>query len=97
MNKDIFLTIGNTDNKLSQKDWQQFQKDFKQTAESLAEKVWGVWYSDPKTPYQNMCIGILLSESNVKVLEDHLRELAIRYKQNSIAWSDAKTRFISPK
>ncbi len=96
MNQDVYIVIGNSDGKLSAEDWASFQAEFKDIVTSMAEKVWGVWYSDPTATYKNMCIGVLLAETNVDHLKDQLRKLAARYRQDSIAWSDARTEFIEP-
>lgn len=95
MNKDVYIVIGNTDNKLSKKEWSQYQVEFKYVVESLAEKVWGIWYSSPDSFYQNMCVGILLAEENALALRDRLEKLCVKYNQDSIALSTAKTEFVS--
>lgn len=96
MNQDIYIVIGNTDGKLSSREWTVFQDEFKNIVTSIAEQVWGVWYSDPTTSYINMCIGILLAETNSEALKRQLRSFAAKYNQDSIAWSESKTEFIRP-
>jgi hypothetical protein len=97
MNHDIYIVIGNTGGKLSPDEWQSFQTELKEMVEPAAEKVWGTWYSDPATPFRNMCIGILLAEEGAVSLRAELARLAAKYGQDSIAWSRAETEFIQPK
>lgn len=96
MNQDVYIIIGNTDGRLSTKEWDNFQAKFKKIVVSIAEKVWGIWYSDPTTPFRNMCIGVLLAETNFDHLKRQLRRLATQYHQDSIVWSEAKTEFLQP-
>ncbi len=97
MSSNVYIGIGNTDNKLTQQEWAAFIEDVEIVLTGLP--MHGAWFSRPDAPWQNACWLVDLSEktpgyaTDLKVVMGHL---AARYNQDSIAWAEAATTFIPP-
>ncbi|SRR5213595_1689680 len=104
----VYVSIGNSDDKLSQLEWYEFQQDVLSDIKEACARIFGVWYSEAVSPYQNMCVGFEISDvalrddsrwyhDNVAKLRDDLALLCEHFKQESIAWAVVqKTEFIKP-
>jgi hypothetical protein len=88
--KRIYTAIGNSDNSLSQSDWAKFQGEFSQLITGQANKIWEQCYSAPTAEWQNMCVGFDCDDEKIGSIQIELRELASKYRQDSIAWSEVK-------
>jgi hypothetical protein len=90
------ISIGNSDDKLTQADWSQFIKQTREIC-NLAVQVHGEWFSAPDSPWQNANWCVEFSEPT---WEDEaraaLRVLAAKYGQDSIAWTQGPVEFLSP-
>src|SRR5258708_4450335 len=53
----VYVSIGNSDDKLSQLEWYEFQQDTLSDIKEACSRIFGVWYSEAVSPYQNMCVG----------------------------------------
>lgn len=90
-----YVSIGNSDNKLTQVDWSLFQTSVLRVIQTYAEQIHGVWYSAPTSAFQNMCIGYEVYEKDRQnKIRSELRQLAYAHKQDSIALAKAETEFI---
>lgn len=90
----IYISIGNSDDKLTQAQWSEFIAEV-DDAIRLAPEIHGRWFSAPQSPYQNACWCIdRISPDRVRLLKSKLQELASCFNQDSIAWADASTEFI---
>ena len=92
----VYLSIGNSDDKLSQKDWAQFGRDIAGYVVRWASRVHGTWASLPDSPYQNACWCL---EFDDQVSLDAARQQAMmvrkHYHQDSVAWAEVpETEFI---
>jgi hypothetical protein len=90
----VYISIGNSDDKLAQAEWVMFQRDvrFAIVNAQVVAAVHGDWVSHAGDPYQNACWCIELRDSwtaSREGLRDDLRDLARRYRQDSIAWAEA--------
>lgn len=98
----IYLSIGNSDNKLPQERWSDFQSDFQILINDLfygdKATVHGMWYSLPTASFQNMCICVEIpAQEDRHSLELSLRALCNEYEQDSIAWAEVpQTLFVLP-
>ncbi len=91
----VYVSIGNSDDKLSQKDWSDFSHQVHYSIVHRATQVHGFWHSIPTAPFQNVCFcfeitGIL----DIDKLKHALSELGRAYKQDAIAWAVAETEFL---
>ncbi len=94
----VYISIGNSDDKLSQADWHRFYVTVNLAVRGAAETVIGAWVSEPASSWQNACWAIVLPPP---VSREHLKmklsEAAREFRQESIAWAVAPvTEFLAP-
>lgn len=107
----VYVSIGNSDDKLTQAEWSMYYQRVDRVVRHAAATVYGAWVSPSAEPFQNACWAIELTAATASAdvvtrdgqvthpqawLRDRLAELATRYHQDSIAWADATTTFITP-
>lgn len=99
MTRSAAVLIGNTDDKLSQQQWAGFCND---VAEAIREAGLPVHFAGaPYTaaPWQNAAWVIELPNGavshEVNSLRTKLRRLAAEYDQETVAWFDGQTQFLS--
>jgi len=83
----VYVSIGNSDDKLSQQRWSAFYGQVSGAVRALAERIYGEWLSAPASQWQNACIGFTITPTAASHLRDDLRALARHFGQDSIAWS----------
>ena len=92
-----YVSIGNSDNKLNQKDWARFAEVVDHIIDVADVKLYGVWYSLPNSIYQNACWAFEVTSSGGHIrLKGELRNVARMFMQDSIAWAVSETEFITP-
>lgn len=87
----VYVSIGNSDDKLTQAEWAMFVGNFRQAMHEHANDVYGEWYSAPGSPYQNACIAIAVAPVRVSLLRAELTELRREMRQDSVAWAVVPT------
>lgn len=92
----VYVSIGNSDDKLSQVDWSAFVKRVLRLVRMHGGVVHGEWYSLPHHRFQNACICFDLIPGSGERIKAKLAEIAAEYRQDSIAWAAAETEFIAP-
>lgn len=92
----VYITIGNSDDKLKQRDWAAFYVDVDQLIRANAVQVYGAWISNTQDPWQNACWCAELPADLLAHVETELSALAYRYDQDSIAMAGAEVEFIEP-
>ncbi|MEU4332342.1 hypothetical protein [Nonomuraea dietziae] len=91
----IYVSIGNSDNKLTQYEWNQFSTQVVEHVRNKATRVHGEWYSPSNAPYQNACICFETENFyDLAWLRSELTAIRHEYRQDSIAWAEASTEFI---
>jgi hypothetical protein len=85
----VYVTIGNSDDKLTQREWASFLLRVHLLLDHLAKVVHGSWYSGPGVEWQNACWCVEIPEERVDRARDGLRVLAREFRQDSIAWAEA--------
>lgn len=92
--KTVYASIGNSDDRLTQRRWHEFADLFVTIIRAHASQVHGVWYSRPDAPWQNACVCFEISGDAIP-LRLELTHLAAEFDQDSIAWAVAPaTEFI---
>ena len=91
----VYVSIGNSDDKLTQAQWSMFV-DETYAAAARQALVHGVWTSASAARYQNACFCLELPAGRIGKVKESLARLAAEYRQDSIAWADAETTFITP-
>lgn len=99
MRKTVYISIGNSDDKLSQAEWARFvnRTDFLlEPDETVILARHGSWRSRPDDPWQNACWCVELPADSPFVgnVRASLRAMAREFGQDSIAWAEATTEFI---
>lgn len=94
----VYASVGNSDDKLSQRRWSNFITDFVTVVHHRADQVHGVWHSAPTEAFQNASVCFEIDDPTAaRLLRPRLAQLAAEYGQDSIAWAEvATTRFITP-
>ena len=101
----VYISIGNSDDKLSQADWSSYVRDVDRAFEASLRyvggaRVHGRWYSLPHEPWQNACWCADWDENLAHVVDALKRKLASiagAYRQESIAWAEVPvTEFLAP-
>ena len=91
----VYISIGNSDDKLTQREWSQFYDDVERLLGKSAVQTYGRWMSIPSDQWQNACWCVEIEDSDTQMIVDELSRLAQRWRQESIAWAEAKAEFIT--
>lgn len=83
----VYVTIGNTDHKLSQRQWSAFWAKVDAVLRSYALEVHGAWLSASSSEHQNACWCIVMLERDATQLRADLVDVAGQFNQDSIAWA----------
>lgn len=90
-----YISIGNSDDRLTQARWSFFYSTVALTIQRAAEadggQVHGQWVSEPASAWQNACWALQLPTDSVSVehLKMRLSEIAADFSQEAIAWAEA--------
>lgn len=91
----VYVSIGNSDDKLTQADWSRFVVDMDGYVASYADTVHGRWFSAPEARWQNACWCLeFINESDMLATKQAAAEIRKAYRQDSAAWAVAETEFI---
>lgn len=91
-----YVSIGNSDDKLTQKEWAAFLLRTHLLLDDAASVMHGSWYSGPGVEWQNACWCVEIPADRAEPVRDGLRLLAREFRQDSIAWAEApRTEFLS--
>ena len=93
----VYVSIGNTDGKLSHAEWAEYWHltDELLTQLGLTTATFGVWHSLPATPYVNACWAVQIPAIHVDAVRDTLVRVASKFRQDSVAWAVAETEFLT--
>lgn len=92
-----YIAIGNSDDKLSQRQWAAFQIDVRFVIRDMDLDVHGSWHSYADSIYQNATFCVEFREDQLALLKHKLSLLAGEYQQNSIAFNIVQdTEFLEP-
>ncbi len=91
----VYVSIGNSDDRLSQAAWSAFLSEFQCAMREHAMQIFGEWHSPTGSSYQNACIAAAVPAASVEALRDELSEMRGHYRQDAIAWAVvAETEFL---
>lgn len=103
----VYVSIGNSDDKLTQEQWATFVNAVQETIDNAlryagdGSSIHGRWLSEPASKYQNACWCIEFMDAlcpEIPPLRNWLRNLARIYNQDSIAWAEAiKVEFLEAR
>lgn len=93
----VYVSIGNSDDKLTQAEWSNFYTHVSIILRSRRGLlIHGEWVSEPTLAWQNACWCIEVPEEQVEPLRVALKAIAALYRQDSIAWAVAEVEFLTP-
>lgn len=94
----VYVTVGNSDDKLSQNEWAHFYAAVAGSINTHASRIHGRWLSPSDEPWQNACWCFEIEAHQVDQLRVQLAEHAAAWRQDSIAWAEAPTvQFLGPR
>lgn len=96
MSNIVYVSIGNSDDKLTQLEWYMFTADVVEILKNFAFKHHGEWFSLPNARKQNACWCVEFQHDDAAyAAQVELGRMATRYRQDSISWASAKVEFIT--
>jgi len=92
-----YVSIGNSDGKLSHAEWAEFYSQAREllTEIGVTSQVFGAWHSFPASPYVNACWAVEIPAAHVDAVKSALRALARRFRQDTIAFAVAETELLA--
>jgi hypothetical protein len=101
----VYVTVGNSDDKLTQARWSAFVTDVRKVLQASIDLggegrggAWvGAWFSDPGAPYQNAIWAVeYIDAQGAGWAQAQLMLLAGEYDQDTIAWTYGVTTLLAP-
>lgn len=90
----VLVAIGNSDDKLTQREWAHFRACVDSMVRAYARHVHGAWVSPSADPYQNAAWSFQPLAGERDTLREGLGALAAQFRQDSIAWTEGRTEFV---
>lgn len=90
----VVIQIGNSDDKLTQKEWSAFVYAIRLKLAATVGIVHFFGTSDGHDSWQNACWVMEVPLSKIKILKSRLSRIGKKYKQDSIAFLEGITEFI---
>lgn len=91
--KTIVVQIGNSDDKLTQKEWACFVMELRDIVGNMGQiHFWGA--SVNYEPWQNLCCVVEVYDNAIHTLKVRLTDLRKTYRQDSVAIVVGETEFI---
>lgn len=88
------ITIGNSDDKLSQRRWSNFWHEVDSALRTWAKEVHGSFVSESNSPWQNASWVVDLDEEQTAELVSALGVMARDFEQDSIALTLGRTTLV---
>lgn len=88
------ILIGNSDDKLSQREWSDYQHAVGESVHAYAEDCEFQGASAANAPWQNAAWVIVSTAISLTLLKQSLNTIRKRFNQDSIAWIQGNTEFI---
>lgn len=93
----VCVTIGNSDDKLSQLDWSNFTYLVDHHVENTAWEIHFRGFTPSQSRYQTAAWTFTIRKQETPTLRAGLAMLADKFKQDSIAWMSGPVEFIKPE
>ncbi|MEU8371196.1 hypothetical protein [Micromonospora tulbaghiae] len=95
MSQTVYISIGNSDDKLTQNEWAHFVEDVRQALRNFALAQHGEWFSATDSPWQNAVWCAEVRDVMIADLRNRLAATAKAYRQDSIAWAVADVDLVA--
>lgn len=90
----ITLQIGNSDDRLSQKEWARFVKEICDLLTRHEVTVHFAGGSPSNAPWQNACWVFEANDAQAEILRHVVAGIRLSFKQDSAAWTEGRTLFV---
>lgn len=90
----VIILIGNSDNKLSQKDWHYFVSDVRTIIWLFEKETHFIGSTEPFSEYQSGCFVFVIEQNQLEALKERLVLCKKRHQQNFIAMIVGNTQLI---
>lgn len=94
MIKTLSILIGNTDDKLTQKQWSEFVQQVDRIVKVSAKVIHFMGSTIATSQYQSYCVVIEIIEDRISSFKESLKNIKKQYNQDSIAFVEGITSFI---
>lgn len=85
----VYISIGNSDDRLPQRRWAEFAWAMHSELEPLGRFL-GEWASDPVAPWQNACWAVRFeSAERAQQAKALIANIGRAYQQTAVAWAAA--------
>jgi len=93
--KTVTIQTGNSDDKLTQKEWSEIVRNITIGIENVADITHFHACSEGSSPWKNAVWVFCLQECQTAALKEFLGVQCKEYNQDSIAWTEGKTEFVT--
>lgn len=90
----VIVLIGNSDNKLTQKDWHYFVSDVRTLIWIFEKETHFIGSTEPFSEYQSGCFVFVIEQTQLEALKERLILCKQRHSQNFIAMIIGNTQLI---
>lgn len=90
----ITLQIGNSDDRLSQREWHDYVEAVRAVLEVNHVQVHFFGAPPNWTPWQNAAWVFVIEREQIPDLQAALIEIRVEFRQDSFAWSEGETAFL---
>ena len=90
----VTIIAGNSDNKLSQKDWANLVSHLARVIAVRASAHEFTGGPDTASPFQNFAWVVRIDDDEAEQLRGEIKAIRSHYRQNSVAWISGNTEFI---
>lgn len=92
--KTITIQVGNSDDKLTQREWSDFLRAIAQAIETHAPETHFFATSAGDRPWQNACWVIAATNEQAELILAGVVRARLAYGQDSAAWTEGTTLFV---
>lgn len=91
----VYLSIGNSDNKLTQQRWSEYVREMAALVDQFALQTYGWYFSLPDAPWQNAMCAVKAAVDMLPQFRGQVKTLRGLFNQDSVAWVEApQTEFL---
>jgi len=88
----VSLQIGNSDDKLTQKEWASFVRDIKEAL--MVNEAFVHFFGAPSNYEEWQNAAWVFNVSETSDLKSEIAKIRMKYDQDSVAWLEGETEFI---
>ncbi len=94
----VYVSIGNSDDKLTQREWAFFQVEVSEVIHHVGGRIHGEWASPARSQFQNACWCFDIRIGAIPEFERRMARIARNYRQDAIAVAVVGwTRMVGPE